>query len=228
MMNPRFRTLVSGDRHASIHLLILLLLVGTTACAAPSAFRPAKTVGAGRFEHAIGFQVTSPVHLNGPDAAWSENLPGRSFWSPMTPTYALRLGLTDRLQIGGQLGLPYARGEAQFQFLESRFLDLALGADIGFGASPLSKPGQRGYHALGALPLIVGVNPFPFLSVVAQVGPASWGVEGLQFGGGIDLELPLVSLRPHVAFFEPFGDPVLNEVRDPPFILFGLDLAFGG
>jgi len=88
----------------------------------------------------------------------------------------VRYGLTERLQLGMQAGLSYGRAEATFQVLETPIVDLALGADLGLGASPVQvehdvERKSNLYPSLG-VPVLGGLRPLPALSVVGHLGPA--------------------------------------------------------
>lgn len=205
--------------------LVLFLSVFAFGCANPSAFRPAKTLGAGRFEHAFGLILSSPP--SGEEGADESDLPGfGNRVPPFTPTYALRVGILDWLQIGGQVGYPFLRAEAQVHFFESTLLDLAVAGEVGYGPAPhrrIEAPDEDPFYAL---PFIAGLNLLPILSVVGHVGPARWDVTGWQYGGGIDLALPFVSLRPHVTVFDPFETPKGERIRRGAHTVLGFDVAF--
>ena len=153
---------------------------------------------------------------------------------PLTPTMTVRYGLTERLQLGMQAGLSYGRAEATFQVLETPIVDLALGADLGLGASPVQvehdvERKSNLYPSLG-VPVLGGLRPLPALSVVGHLGPPYWGgIWSVQAGAGLDVAVgSLLSLRPHVSVLLPPADEeeyraIGNQARP---LLVGFDLAF--
>jgi len=108
------------------------IAVATGACSHPAGFRPARTLEAGRSEHSVGVQAAGLYGHWLIESAVSESS-WRSWFPQVTPTYALRYGLSDSVDVGGQIGLSFVRGELTYQLLESRWVDVALGADLGFG-----------------------------------------------------------------------------------------------
>lgn len=115
---------VEGNRLRWLVVIAMALVSG--ACAHPTRFRPAKTLEADVAEVSMGLQAASPVGFFG---TYDE---GPLF--PMTPTVGLRYGLTDWLEIGGQVGAFHQRAELTLQIVRSRTFDLAAGLDLGIAA----------------------------------------------------------------------------------------------
>lgn len=118
---------------------VSVLVFALSACSHPTGFRPARTLEAGQLEHSMGLQAATIVPTGGTDALLFDfdEAEGTSRSRPFTPTYAIRYGLTDSLEIAARRGAAFARAEATFQLLEARFLDLAIGGDLGLGAAPV-------------------------------------------------------------------------------------------
>lgn len=218
--------------------LVSIFVFVLSACSHPTGFRPARTLEAGQLEHGVGLQAATMVVTGGTDALLFDfdEAEGTARSRPFTPTYAIRYGLTDSLEIGGQAGATFARAEATFQLLESHFLDLAIGGDLGLGAAPVRPRSdeERGapnlYPSLG-VPLLVGLRPLPWLSLVGHSGPAYWGwIWAVQTGGGVDFNaIPGISIRPHVSFLFALEDEIGQAGGSGrPHHVFGLDVAFGG
>lgn len=135
--------------------ICVVLALLATACAHPSRFRPARNLEAKESEVTIGLQATTPV---GFFANYDEGN-----WVPLTPTFALRYGLTDWLEIGGQLGVMHEHLDLKLQLLRSRHLDLSVGLDLGFTlGSTVLHPEP---HGMESQEFGVGPQPMPLDSL---------------------------------------------------------------
>jgi hypothetical protein len=227
-----------SSRHVVVGMVCGFTAWLLAGCAMPAQVRAPRTLEAGRVEHTIGLQRSQlAVELAGSNA---EETYDRTEWGPLTPTYALRMGITDRLELGARASMGSAGVEGTMQLLESRYLDLALGVDVGWNPLPVVPP--RYEQALkdetgiaASLPLLLGWNVSQDLTVIALGAPVySADAVHLQASGGVELRyIPGIRLRPHVSYlaaapFDRGRRRAILDVRSEPFILLGLDVAFGG
>lgn len=214
---------------------VVLLAAG---CAMPAHVRPPRTLDKGEVEHAVGARFSTPPTLQ--KGHVSLGFPVGEDKNPMgiTPVFGLRVGALEWLEVGVEISLSDLRAESSFQLLESRILDLSVGLDLAIALEPPERahPSSR---LGGALPLLAGLNLHRNLSLILMGGPAYWS-QGTyaQVGGGIDLRLGSVSLRPtitrmividkeEILYLEDAGDELIPYYGTGPFLLLGLDIAFG-
>lgn len=202
----------------------------------PAQVRAPRTLEEGRFEHSVGLRFATPPALRKSDVSFGLDL-GEGF-NPLgvSPSYALRYGVLEWLEVGAEIHPANLRLETAVQLLESRMVDLALGLDGGYSFEELEHDTSSRFSA--AIPLLAGLNLHRNLTVIGMAAPAIWS-NGLfvQVGGGIDLRLGSLSLRP------TFAQMIRVKKEDPTilydggsvgpaygtstFYLLGLDVAFG-
>lgn len=214
---------------------LLILSTWSAGCAMPAHVRSPRTLEAGKVEAAIGFQRSHlDLSLGGADVLEIDD----TTVTPMTPTVAFRLGLSDTLELGVR-GSTFSAGfELTAQILESRHFDLAVGVDAGWHPVPTVPaehvPEDRSGMTL-AIPVLAGLNLFEDLTLIGLAAPVyATDAIHLQVGGGVEIRtIPGLRLRPHVSYLHarPFGPEPSRKfvsLNDQPFIVYGLDLAFGG
>lgn len=234
----------SPCRRVSIFPLVALLASLLSGCAAPTQFRPARTLEKGAIEssltlHGLGFTpIKTPsdpdcydCEGHGPSLRGVADPP-----SLPHPGYAIRYGITDELEFGAGLSWTTLRVDLTLEVLETPFLDLAVGA--GIGADHLFLiPIAPSF----SLPVIAGLNLRPWLVLTPYAALGGWIPLGtydslLVAETGIGLELrptATFALRPHFARLWPLG-PSLQDTnflwseRSSALYSFGLDLVFGG
>jgi hypothetical protein len=109
---------------------LVLALITSASCVMPAQVRPPRTLDAGRFENTAGLRLaTSPLLDAGVNVSIADMGDDRNDLG-FTPVYALRYGLNDWLELGGEVGLYTLRMEVTAQLIESRGFDLTLGYDF--------------------------------------------------------------------------------------------------
>lgn len=225
----------------SIFLLALLLSLLTSSCAAPTRFRPARTLKKGTLEASATFEGLGHNHIEKKPEPGCYDCEGHGPslgvppWLPH-PGLAIRYGITDGLELGAGLSFTTLRVDLTAEILETPLLDLAVGG--GFGVEHLFliplAPSL-------SLPLIIDLNLRPWLVLTPYVGAGGWFPLAdrdplLVAETGVGLEIRPTSffaLRPHFARLWPLGpnEQLMSIMWDEPLTAlysFGLDLAFGG
>ena len=194
------RTHHEAPRGARWFLIIALL--AASACV-PVAFRPARTVAPGEFEHAPGvmaFRVDSLAEV-ARDRDSKEGLPGGS--------YQLRYGAAQGLDVGlGVATLGAVTAEATIELFRSELVDVALGTSFACDFVDVVLPAL-------ATPILVDLNLGRAVSVVAYAAPvAYWPMPEderltrwmFQAGAGLDLRATSwLSVRPYAGVLGPIG-----------------------
>lgn len=213
--------------------LIVFVLLLTGSCAMPTHIRPARTLEKGRFEHALSMGI-GPLDPLG----WGE--PEKNIDRVKTPTfplsYSLRYGAAERFELGAEIGSGFGRVEGTYQFLRSPFLDLAVGADLGFLPFPILEKTifqrEHVWKASVSVPMIAGLNVFQGVSLMGHGGPVYWNdVWMAQVGAGLDLRpFRSVSLRPFVSWMAPIPGTTRRFPldQDSPYRTVGIDFALFG
>jgi hypothetical protein len=212
-----------------------------TACPNPNTYTTPRTVEKGRVSHSIAAEGI------GLRTTTSEGSASASF--PTFPSYAARIGLADRWELGVRLtNLSSVGADAKYNPVRTEFFDLALdpGAQV-FWMSSGSSTSDDGTQAesifIGYLhaPLLVGFNMGDSVSLVLSPGASVALVSGSfetsedaqdaaftrggffgRVGAGFDFRLlDNFALHPEVTFLDDFrNDSTVVYV-------FGLGFNFG-
>ncbi len=204
------------------YLLGTLLLAG--ACASPTPHLSPRTLPAGGVQHVLGLEAAVVQSCESDSCMMAAIL---------APSYGLRIGVLDRLELGGRLSLLEGRLDAKAQLLRTDLLDVAVAPQVAVARIGLSDSVARQVVSLiGSAPLLVGVNATDDVSIVAFGGPSSgtdfrsyswpiWADAGL----GVDVRVsPSVRLQPTVAMSYVGGDTLRNALHGP---FVGLALGLG-
>jgi hypothetical protein len=188
-----------------------------TSCVMPTQVRPPRTLEAGTVEVTTGLRLSSTYE------------PGAV---PLAPAFALRAGVTNRLELGASVSGLHANAESSLQLIRSAIFDMSLGLDVGYGEG-LPKVGH-GMEFSGAAPLTAGLNLSRRITLVAMGAPVYWhDTWHTQAGGSIDLRIfRTISLRPSASWLLPLPGQSyvdrLPELHADPYYVLGLDVAYGG
>lgn len=200
-------------------------------CAMPAQVRPPRTLEPGTTEFTVGLRVTAlqPYGEYPRDPHTIYEAP--SALGGIAPAFALRTGVTDRLELGGSVSGIHASAESNYQLVRSSIFDLSLGLDLGFGEG-LPAAGH-GWEFTAAAPLTAGLNLGRSITLIAMGAPALWhGGLHTQVGGGVDFRLfRFLALRPTASWLLPFPGTTYSGRRsglnEYPYYLLGLDIAVG-
>jgi len=226
-----------GSRIGALGLLALLC----TGCPNPNTYGTPRTTPVGKISHTIaaeGFRYSVDTSKTG-GTADSGTLPN-------APTYQLRVGVLDTLDVGARIAnLTSFGADVKWNFVKSEVFDMAF--DPGFqvfhiGAS--SGNATSSYTQLyGHVPLIFGINVAESVSIVPTAG-ITWGhssasassgdgtsaaasIDGIMVRGGLGFNFrisPKFAMQPEVTYLK-----YLNKDSDPSvsWVLFGLGFNFG-
>jgi|JI10StandDraft_1071094.scaffolds.fasta_scaffold479386_2 hypothetical protein len=153
--------------------LVGLALVGafTTGCPSPSIYGTARTLPRGTVQHTLAAEVIGAVG-NGTAVF------------PTLPTYQLRLGLADNVDLGFRLGNIVSPGvDVKINFVRGAF-DLAI--DPGIQGMYLATSDEGAGFVYLNLPLILGFNLSRSFSILATPGvayAAGFGTTSSSSGG---------------------------------------------
>jgi len=135
--------------------------------------------------------------------------------------YTVRRGLADRVDMGftasTTLGL-----DLKINAVRTEYFDLAIDPSVSAGFLAIGYAGAGFFNA--ALPVIMGLNLHPRMTLVAQAGPAISSYYGgsvfARIGGGLQIRATdLVMIQPEVTV--QFLDV------DKPWTTFGIGFGFG-
>ncbi|HYP91074.1 MAG TPA: hypothetical protein VEQ59_23070, partial [Polyangiaceae bacterium] len=164
---------------------------------------------------------------------------------PTLPTYQIRVGLLDTLDIGARLSnLSSFGADLKWNFIKSDVFDMAIDPGfqvfhIGSSSNGVSESFTEIY---GHAPLILGINVADSVSIVPTVGvtyglssatvsgddaSAAASIDGLMFRGGLGFNFrisPKFAMQPEVTYLK-----WLNKSADPDisWVVFGLGFNFG-
>jgi hypothetical protein len=146
------------------------------ACLNPNTYSTPRTTPAGKVQHAMALEIIS-YRDSYRDGETSQSVHAQTFLA--MPTYALRVGASDNLDIGMRIGNGSSPGvDAKWNFLKSKYLDAAAGPGLQTFYFWAGAGGDGGAaHFYGNLPLMLGINASETFSVVPSVGL------GYGFGG---------------------------------------------
>ncbi len=199
-------------------------------CASPSTYATARTNAPGDFTHTVALEG---VGYNGPNATGA---------IPILPTYAMRVGIVDRLDFGARIGsLTELGADVKFNFLRGP-LDLAIagGAEMFLewhyaDSDPKRRTGNKAYFHL---PLILSYNFSRTTSFVASPGvsyilgrtvtpdfvrtmPFDDGTIAARLGVGIEYRYkPRRAIHPEITVLQS-----LSDTRT--YVIFGVGFVLG-
>ncbi len=158
------------------------LAVLLTSCLNPSSYGTPRTIPVGKVQQALSWEYFSyrrvpaaAVTLAGADPYYDAHSGITADNMPAFPSFGLRYGLGERLDIGFRIANSTSLGsDLKWNFFRSDVLDLAL--DPGFQTFLLSDTFDAGRtlspHFLLMSPLSLGINASPEFSIVPSLGLA--------------------------------------------------------
>ncbi len=212
-----------------------------TGCPNPNTYGTPRTTPVGKISHTIaaeGFRYgIDSTKLGGRDnsATW-----------PSAPSYQLRVGVLDTLDIGARVAnLSSFGADVKWNFIKSEVFDMAFDPGVQvFHISASSGDATSSFtEVFGHIPLIFGINAGDSVTFVPTAGvtygmasaTASSGsdasaaamIDGLMFRGGLGINFrisPKFAMQPEVTYLK-----YLNKDTDPAisWVVFGLGFNFG-
>jgi hypothetical protein len=223
-----------------------------TGCPNPQIYGTPRTTPVGKVQHTaavegFGYSVKYPT----PTATAADPNPvaraSQSGTAPNLPTYALRVGVHDRVDIGARVSnLTSIGADVKWNFIKGDTFDMA--AVPGFQVFHISASGGNGDTAgytqfYVNLPLVFGINLSDAVTVVPTAG-MTWGnnsasvvaddgteaassVDGIMLRGGLGFNFrisPKFAMQPEITVLK-----FLNKSEDASVLLylFGLGFNFG-
>jgi hypothetical protein len=205
-----------------------------TGCPNPNTYGTPRTTPVGKISHTVameGFRYA----VNNENAA-----------APSLPTYQLRVGALDTLDVGARVSnLTSFGADVKWNFIKSDVFDMAIDPAFQIFHISTSSGGASGSftEVFGHFPLIMGVNVADSVTIVPSVG-VTYGnastttsssdtsdqaasIDGLMMRGGLGFNFrisPKFAMHPEVTYLK-----LLNKDTDPSisWIVFGLGFNFG-
>jgi hypothetical protein len=220
-----------------------------TGCPNPQIYGTPRTTPVGKVQHTVaveglGYSIKYPTRT----ASTGESItpPSSSGTLPNLPTYALRVGVADRVDIGARVSnLTSIGADVKWNFIKGDVFDMA--AVPGFQVFHISATGGNGETAgytqfYVNLPLVFGINISDAVTVVPTAG-VTWGlnsasvvadddtkaassVDGIMLRGGLGFNFrisPKFAMQPEITVLK------FNKSEDASVLLytFGLGFNFG-
>lgn len=212
-----------------------------TGCPNPNTYGTPRTTPAGRVQHTVAAEGISYRLQDSPQQG-GEVATGTF---PTFPTYQLRVGVADRVDIGARINnLSSVGADVKWNFLRSESFDLAIAPGFQvFHISGTSAGTTTGYTQFyGNAPLLLGVNLSEEVSLVPTLGvtygynsatavsddsSAAASIDGLILRGGLGFNFrisPKFAMHPEVTMLQFLNDDSAAKVR---LFIFGLGFNFG-
>lgn len=147
---------------------LLGLPVLACGCLNPNTYSTPRTTPVRRVQHSLAAEVVSFRAVTPEEGAEPRTNVGNTV---VAPSYAFRVGLTERLDVGGRIANASALGlDVKWNFLRSDLLDVAM------------APGMQSFYVWGGagtdvyshvytnLPLLVGINAAPEFTIAPSAG----------------------------------------------------------
>jgi hypothetical protein len=213
-----------------------------TGCPNPNTYGTPRTTPAGKVQHTvaaegIGFTYDRP----GVNAAGEEDTVTDSATLPNFPSYQIRIGVADEIDVGVKvLNMSSIGADVKWNFIKSDSFDMA--AVPGFQVFHFSVNDNGYTQFYGNLPLLFGINVGDSVTLVPSAGvtyslgsatvdsdsnSAAYSDGGLWLRGGIGFNFrisPKFAMHPEITFLKNI--PADNEV-DTLLYVFGLGFNFG-
>jgi hypothetical protein len=205
-----------------------------TGCPNPNTYGTPRTTPAGKVSHTVAAE------------GFRYGVDDESATAPSLPTYQIRVGVLDNLDIGARVAnLTSFGADVKWNFIKSDVFDLAI--DPGFQVFHISTSsnGSSGSFTefFGHVPVIFGINvadsvtivptagiTYGFNSATVSSGDASDRaayIDGIMLRGGLGFNFrisPKFAMQPEVTYLK-----LLNKDTDPSisWVVFGLGFNFG-
>ncbi|MEO6576151.1 MAG: outer membrane beta-barrel protein [Polyangiaceae bacterium] len=142
------------------------VLVCLSGCPSPNSYGTPRTVESGKVAHTVALEAIGVSYKN-PVVAQNGTVTteSKTVFLPTLPTYQLRLGVADNVDLGFRVSnLSSLGADGKFNFLKSKSFDLAL--DPGFQWMNILGLNLFYFH----LPLLAGINFSKSVSLVLSPG----------------------------------------------------------
>jgi hypothetical protein len=214
-----------------------------TGCPNPNTYGTPRTTPAGRVQHTlavegIGLKFDQPVARS--DGSTGTRSDGATL--PNLPSYQLRVGVADEVDIGVKvLNMSAIGADVKWNFIKGDTFDMA--AVPGFQVLHYSVNNAGFTQFYGNLPLLFGINVSDAVTIVPSAGvtyslssgsasdndgnSAAFSEGGLWLRGGIGFNFrisPKFAMHPEITFLKNLPDE--NEI-DALLYTFGLGFNFG-
>lgn len=211
-------------------------------CPNPNTYGVPRTVPAGKVSHTIALEAFN-YSVDQPRAQGGTVTTTREGGTlPMLPSYQLRIGAADRVDIGIQLkNLSTIGADVKWNFLKTSGFDMAIDPGFQFIYFSTSAGGASSSYLLfyGHLPLLLGVNLGETATLVFSPGAvfvggsagtssdardAAFSTTGVwaRFGVGVNIRASeKFAIHPEVTGMRAFDDAATMM------IVFGLGFSFG-
>jgi hypothetical protein len=217
-----------------------------TGCPNPNTYGTPRTTPAGRVQHTIaaeGFGASwdEKVRVPNADGSTSETEVSESATLPNFPSYQIRIGVADEVDVGVKvLNMSSIGADVKWNFIKSDTFDMA--AVPGFQVFHFSVNDNGYTQFYGNLPLLFGINVGDSVTLVPSAGvtyafgsatvdsdsnSAAYSSGGLWLRGGIGFNFrisPKFAMHPEITFLKNIPDD--NDVSALLYI-FGLGFNFG-
>jgi hypothetical protein len=209
-----------GAARAVARGLVIASSLVHVGCPSPNTYGTPRTVAPGKFAHTAALEGYGGTYVTR-DAKGNEST--ESALVPTLPTYQLRAGVADRVDLGFRISnLTSLGGDAKFNIVRSEVFDLALDPGVQWIHLKVGDASSEifYFHA----PLLLGFNLGKRVSIVATPGAVynlvssemiGTGGDGLTSAGGIFARLGLglnlrfsdhFAMQPEVTAMRGFGD----------------------
>jgi hypothetical protein len=239
-----------AERTAHTHRIatmgaVALLSVGLLGCPNPNTYGTPRTTPKGKIQHTVALEA---MRLSG-DVITAQTDPNtgnvirqreeQSLTFPTFPTYQLRVGVGDRVDIGARIAnLSSFGADVKWNFLKSQGFDMAI--DPGLQAFYIASSGGSAFIGYAHLPLLLGFNLSDDVTLVASPGAVVSFASGssndddgrsalsstagiwARFGLGLNIRTSKkFALHPEITGMRAFTD------ESTMLILFGIGFNFG-
>ncbi len=148
-------------------LAIFILPLATAHCANTATFTTARALPAGTVQHTLGFEFGATRFAREGRIPTGEAR-ADSFVVQYTPSYGVRGGLSNRVELGGKLAVGTVELNSKFQFFASRHVAVAVAPRVtSIGLIPFSTP------YLFRAPILLSLQSNHWFSWTVRVGPAA-------------------------------------------------------
>jgi hypothetical protein len=166
-------------------MLVLLAATMLLGCPNPNTYGTPRTTPAGKLQHTLAAEVlheTATFSTRDPGGMVSRETATETV--PLLPTYQLRVGLAERVDIGVRLSNVGGLGaDVKWNFVRSELVDLAVDPKLHAHTVLVWNRARPGGAVYVHLPLMLGLNLARTVTVVAVGGPAAGLATGQRTGG---------------------------------------------
>lgn len=134
-----------------------------TGCPNPNTYGTPRTTPAGKLSHSIAVEA---IGISATDGATGEDV---SATLPTAPTYTLRIGLADQLDMGVRASnMTMLGADLKWNFIKGDVFDMAIDPGLQFTSVTINDVSTTLYYLHA--PLLFGINAGETLTIVPSVG----------------------------------------------------------